>query len=65
MHTVISGSRKVGLYTETGILVKRWIMNKDVIGAYVSGDTVTINCVGGCTYIYRHNGVLVRILHHR
>ena len=65
MHTVISGSRKVGLYQANGILVRKWILNKDVVGTYASGDTVTINCAGGYTYIYKSKGQLVGVIRQR
>ena len=59
MYCAIDG-KFVTVRKASGLLVRKFVMNKPVIGAQVNGDMVTIQCEGGWVYVYKTSGLLVR-----
>lgn len=60
MYTELTTPRSIKLYEDNGALRRRFYTRDDILGAYVSGDYVTIQCERGVTYLYRTNGELIR-----
>ncbi len=52
--------RRVTIYRENGSLYRYISLNYEVLNAQISGDKVSITCVGGRFYIYTLDGVPVR-----
>lgn len=59
MYCSIEGNR-VGLRRDNGVLQRTYRVDSQVIGAYVSGDNVIIQCEDGWVYLYRSDGVMIR-----
>jgi len=59
MYCAIDG-RFVTVRETSGRLVRKFTMNRPIIGAQISGDNVVIQCAGGWTYVYKTSGLLVR-----
>ena len=57
--------KAVILYEDNGRLVRRFMMNKGVIGAQVSGNNVIVQCEDGWTFLYDTEGRLIRKTHGR
>ena len=45
---------------DSGLLVRKFVMNKQVMGAQVNGEMDTSQCEGGWVYVYKTSGLLVR-----
>ena len=59
MYCAIDG-KFVTVREASGRLVRKFVMNKPVIGAQVNGDMVIIQCDDGWVYVYKTSGLLVR-----
>lgn len=57
--------RMACLYEDGGRLVRKYLPNKVVLGAQVSGNNVIVQCEDGWTFFYDVDGRLIRKTHGR